>query len=734
MQSVLESLNKEQLSAVTSDAQHLLVLAGAGSGKTKVLTTRIAWLVKQGIATPERILAVTFTNKAAKEMIERIAHYFPVSPRTLWVGTFHGISHRILRTHHREAGLPSAFQIMDMGDQKSMIKRILKSLNMDDEKVYPIREVQYFINNLKEAGIRASEAQAFDDFEKDVLKAYTTYENQCNKEGVVDFAELLLRTVELLKNNQNIREHYNLRFKHILIDEFQDTNKLQYQWLGLLAGKESSIFAVGDDDQSIYSFRGANVGNMRHFEQQYAKENLIRLEQNYRSYNHILSAANKLISENKDRLGKNLWSDKGDGDLIRINCLMDQNEEASWILDETKSLLREGYDHSQIAILYRSNAQSRAIEHSFARAGVPYIVYGGLRFYERQEIKHVIAYLQLIHNLDSDNAFSRVVNFPARGIGNRTIEKLTDVAQAVGCSLALAAGGLNGEAAKKINGFLDLIKKLQEIAKESTLPELVETVIQESGIAEFYSSERDGEERLENLSELIDAAKVFCNEENIAYLKSVELIEGADMENMSPLALFLSLASLEAGDNQSKRGLDAVQLMTVHSSKGLEFDAVFIAGLEQGLFPHANSLSELNGLEEERRLMYVAMTRARKRLYLLFTEMRQIYGQTTMTTKSEFIDEIPDEHVKWISRKPKSYADSRYSMDGFEEYGSRKESIKTYKSDSPYRIGMSVSHPRFGEGVILKLFGEGSNVQAQIQFFKEGTKTLSLAIAKLTIL
>ncbi|WDU45889.1 UvrD-helicase domain-containing protein [Taylorella equigenitalis] len=734
MSSVLDSLNKQQLAAVTSEAKHLLVLAGAGSGKTKVLTTRIAWLVQQGIATPERILAVTFTNKAAKEMMERIGKYIPINPKSLWVGTFHSICHRILRAHHKEVGLPAAFQILDMADQKSMLKRILKSMKLDDDKLYPIREVQYGINNKKESGLRAEQVIPTYEFDETYVEIYKTYEKQCQKEGVVDFAELLLRTVELLENNKTIRGHYNLRFKHILIDEFQDTNFLQYKWLNLLAGPSTSIFAVGDDDQSIYSFRGANVEHMRNFERKYAKENLVRLEQNYRSYNHILCAANELIANNTNRLGKNLWSDKGQGEQISIASLYDQNEEAQWILEETKQLIREGFDHRQIAILYRSNAQSRAIEHSFARAGVKYVVYGGLRFYERQEIKHVVAYLQLIHNLNSDNAFLRVVNFPARSIGNRTIEKLDEIAKSVGCSLALAAGGLNGEAAKKVNGFIYLIKRLQEVAAESTLPELVEAVIEQTGIDEYYNNEQDGEERLENLSELIDAAKVFCKEEGIAFLKSIEVIEGVDAKNMTPLALFLSTASLEAGDNQSKRNLDAVQLMTVHSSKGLEFDAVFIAGLEQGLFPHDNSISEPGGLEEERRLMYVAMTRARKRLYLLFTMSRQIYGKTHPTKKSIFLDEITKDHVKWLTDKPQLYSDSRYSLDSFEEFASPKTKEKIYHSDSPYRIGMSVSHPKFGEGVIIKIIGQGDDAQAQIQFFSAGTKTLSLSVAKLSII
>lgn len=768
----IQSLNPEQRTAVTTDAQYVLILAGAGSGKTKVLTTRMAWLIEQGQVSPGGILAVTFTNKAAKEMLTRISSLLPINTRAMWVGTFHGLCNRLLRAHYRDASLPQSFQILDMQDQLSVIKRLLKQHNVDIDK-FPPKEIQYFINNNKEKGLRPQDVVPRDRDEARCVELYELYQSQCDREGVVDFAELLLRAFELLKHNVLIREHYQRRFKHILIDEFQDTNDLQYQWLRLLAGQHNAIFAVGDDDQSIYAFRGANVGNMHNYERDYARGNIIRLEQNYRSVNHILSTANFLIEHNKDRLGKKLWTEQKNGELVRVNELSDDREEAQWIVDEAKSLIREGVEPNQIAVLYRSNAQSRVIEHAFFSVGLPYRVYGGLRFFERQEVKHVLAYLRLIDNLNDDTSFLRVVNFPARGIGARTLENLGDAARQIGCSLALAIGALKGAPAAKLAGFVEIIQRLQQSANTLPLTDLIQQVIHETGIDAFYQNEKDGEERLDNLQELVNAAQVFCTEEGFADLPATQLVslsaelvaddEGVfealspSVERMSALSQFLAHASLEAGDNQAKQDEKAIQLMTVHAAKGLEFDVVFVTGMEQGLFPHKNSLVTDDGLEEERRLMYVAITRARHRLYLTAAGVRMMYGQTEYATRSQFLDEIPDEHTKWLSPKVREgmLADmgSTWSAGSRLYQGDSLGDSSTYHrlvtperhttklltssgvqvGDKFFKVGQNVSHPRFGEGIIMNLMGQGAEAQAQIVFAKAGVKTLALGIAKLDI-
>ncbi|ETD72430.1 DNA-dependent helicase [Pelistega indica] len=752
----LEELNPEQRTAVTTDERYVLVLAGAGSGKTKVLTTRMAWLIEQGIASPGGILAVTFTNKAAKEMLSRLSLQLPINTRAMWVGTFHGLCNRMLRSHYHDARLPQSFQIMDMQDQLSSIKRVLKLFNIDTEK-YPPKEIQSFINNAKEKGARPSDLAPVDPMEAQSIELYHLYQQQCDKEGVVDFPELLLRCYELLRDHPAIREHYQRRFKHILIDEFQDTNNLQYKWLRILAGEQNCIFAVGDDDQSIYSFRGANVGNMEEFARQYAQGNIIRLEQNYRSYNHILHSANALIAENKDRLGKNLWTDRGHGEPLRVNELSTDREEAQWILEEAKSLINEGVDRKEIAVLYRSNAQSRAIEHAFFSAGIPYRVYGGLRFFERQEVKHVLAYLRLINNLDDDNSFLRVVNFPARGIGARTLENLTDAAQKIGCSLALAIGALNGASATKLAQFVGMIMTLKETAKVLTLPDLIQQVIHDTGIETFYQNEREGEERLENLQELVNAAQTFCIEESFESSSALEKVtiaandDQAFPEQLSALDMFLSYASLEAGDNQAKYGEDAVQLMTVHAAKGLEFKVVFVAGLEEGLFPHENSLKTHGGLEEERRLMYVAITRAKERLYLSGAHERMLYGRSAYTTRSQFLEQIPDEHMKWLCPKTRSYSYSqanRVDTDAWQSAPTttRKNPFQKGTSnlssmgsgvqvkDQLFKVGSNVRHAKFGDGVIINLIGQGIEAQALIMFKGVGVKTLALGVAKLEVI
>ncbi|MDP2135280.1 MAG: UvrD-helicase domain-containing protein, partial [Sulfuritalea sp.] len=629
MNSLLDHLNPPQLAAVTLPPAHALILAGAGSGKTRVLTTRIAWLISTGQVSPPGVLAVTFTNKAAKEMQTRLAGMLPINVRGMWIGTFHGLCNRLLRAHHRDAGLPQLFQILDSADQLSAVKRLLKSLNVDDEK-FPPRELCHFINAQKEQGLRAAAVEAWDDWARKRVGLYEAYEAQCQREGVVDFAELLLRSYELLERNEPLRRHYQERFRHILVDEFQDTNRLQYAWLKLLAGgsrvgnppdplsgkggdyseapRGACIFAVGDDDQSIYAFRGADVGNMADFEREFKVTNMIRLEQNYRSHGNILDAANAIIKNNPSRLGKNLWTEAGSGEPIRIYESYSEGEEARWIVEETKALQREGHTRAEIALLYRSNAQSRALEHALFNAGLPYRVYGGLRFFERAEIKHALAYLRLIANPDDDTAFARVVNFPARGIGARSLENLQDAAKAAGSSLHAAIPQVGGAGGVKLAGFAKLIVTLRDAA-HLPLPELVDHVVELSGLRSHYQNEKEGQERLANLDELINAAASFMAEEGTPNQDGEITGEfGSDLSSLSSditpaalvftetvqpmLASFLAHASLEAGEHQAGEGDDALQLMTVHSAKGLEFNVVFISGLEDGLFPHENSMNE----------------------------------------------------------------------------------------------------------------------------------------------
>ncbi|MFN5258457.1 MAG: UvrD-helicase domain-containing protein, partial [Burkholderiales bacterium] len=641
MADLLERLNPEQRAAVTLPAQSALILAGAGSGKTRVLTTRIAWLVSTGQVSPQGLLAVTFTNKAAKEMLGRLSAMLPVNVRGMWIGTFHGLCNRLLRAHHRDAGLPATFQILDSQDQLSAVKRLLKILNWDDEK-FPPRQLQSFINGAKEQGLRAADIDDSDGYNKKFIEFYQAYDDQCQREGVVDFGELLLRAVELLKRNTALRDHYRMRFRHILIDEFQDTNPLQYAWIKELSGEASAVFAVGDDDQSIYAFRGADVANMQHFEREFRVPNLIKLEQNYRSGGHILDAANAMIRNNAQRLGKNLWTEAGEGEQLRILEAASDSLEAYWLIDEIRDLIGQGFSRSEIAILYRSNAQSRVIEHTLFNAGIAYRVFGGLRFFERAEIKHALAYLRLMENPHDDTSFLRVVNFPARGIGARSIEALQDRATQQGLSLYAAVPHLDGKAGTLLGGFTRMIESMRFEGQNLKLDELVGLVIEKSGLIAHYQSEKEGRDRVENLQELINAAAVFISEEGESITEDGEI-------KMPPLVGFLTHASLEAGDNQAQEGQDAVQLMTVHSAKGLEFNAVFITGLEEGLFPHENSIAEANGLEEERRLMYVAITRARQRLYLSLAQTRMLHGQTRYNMRSRFLDELPEANVRWLT-------------------------------------------------------------------------------------
>lgn len=714
MSDLLANLNPEQLQAVTLPPVHALILAGAGSGKTRVLTTRIAWLVSTGQVGPHGLLAVTFTNKAAKEMTARLSALVPVNVRGMWIGTFHGLCNRLLRAHFREAGLPQAFQILDSADQLAMVKRLLKNLNLDDEK-YPPRELCHFINAHKEQGLRAAQAEAYDSFTQKRVEFYAEYEAQCNREGVVDFAELLLRCYELLQRNEPLRRHYQDRFRHILVDEFQDTNRLQYAWLQLLAGGGGKVFAVGDDDQSIYRFRGAEVGNMREFEHDYAGENIIRLEQNYRSHGNILAAANALIKHNQDRLGKNLWTAACDGEPIRAFEAYSDLDEARFVVDEIRELVRDGASPTQIAILYRSNAQSRVIENELFTKNVPYKVYGGLRFFERQEIKHALAYLRLLTNPDDDTAFLRVVNFPTRGIGARSLENLQAAAHQTNSSLYNAAASLTGKAGQAVGAFIRLIEGLRQETANLPLPEMVEHVIERSGLTQHYRTEKEGQDRLENLDELINAAASFVDD------------EGAIGEG-GALVSFLTLASLEAGEHQAGEGQEAVQMMSVHAAKGLEFDIVFITGLEQGLFPHDNSVNEgRDGLEEERRLMYVAVTRARQRLYISCAQTRMLHGQTRYCTPSSFLDEIPDTLLLRLNKRAASEP----------VYGTARRSTVARYEESPapggLRIGQTVSHAKFGVGVIVATEGRGADARVQVNFGGGGgMKWLALEYAKLT--
>ena len=729
---ILAGLNEQQLAAVTLPAQPSLILAGAGSGKTRVLTTRIAWLIQTHQASPHGILAVTFTNKAAKEMVARISAMLPINMRGMWIGTFHGLCNRLLRAHHRDAGLPQTFQILDTADQLSAIKRLLKANGVDDEK-YPPRNLQVFINGAKESGLRAGGVEVDDPYNRRLVELYALYDAQCQREGVVDFAELLLRCYELLSRNEPIRAHYQQRFAHILVDEFQDTNTLQYRWLKLLAGAHNAIFAVGDDDQSIYAFRGANVGNMADFEREFRVRNVIRLEQNYRSHGNILDAANALIRHNARRLGKNLWTSEGTGEPVRVFEAGSDGLEAAWLVDEVRSLVADGMARREIAVLYRSNAQSRVIEHALFNAGIAYRVYGGLRFFERAEIKHALAYLRLIENPADDTAFLRVVNFPPRGIGARTLEQLQDAARAGGQNLGAAVGGVAGKAGANLAAFVKLIDSLRFETASLPLAEIVEAVIDRSGLVAHYKAEREGLERVENLEELVNAAAAFVAEEGYAQGAAGTQADGA-AALPSPLAAFLSHASLEAGENQAAEGQDALQLMTVHAAKGLEFHAVFITGLEEGLFPHENSMQELDGLEEERRLMYVAITRARRRLYLSFAQSRMLHGQTRYGIRSRFIGELPEGALKWLTPRLREGAGLRI--------GGRHDAATAPADAAPtalpssrerngYRIGQAVRHARFGEGVIIKLEGSGNDARARINFGAQGVKELLLAIAKL---
>ncbi len=751
----LSGLNEQQLEAVTLPRQSALVLAGAGSGKTRVLTTRAAWLIHTGQLSPMGLMAVTFTNKAAKEMLTRISAMLPINTRGMWVGTFHGLCNRMLRAHFREAGLPQLFQILDTQDQLSVIKRLLKSLNADEER-FPPRQVQWFIAGSKEEGLRASEVDVHDEFTRRMRDIYAAYDEQCQREGVVDFAELLLRSYELLSRNEALRSHYGARFEHILVDEFQDTNRLQYRWLKRFAEPGNAIFAVGDDDQSIYAFRGASAANMQDLQRDFAVERVIRLEQNYRSHGHILDAANALISHNRKRLGKNLWTSDAKGEPLRVLEALTDLDEAAFIVDEVRALRGDGVALDEIAVLYRSNAQSRVIEHALFKAGMPYRVYGGLRFFERQEIKHALAYLRLVANPGDDGALVRIINFPARGIGARSLEQLQDAARERGTSLWGAAllksevrrqkaeenGGdtaspspitQHASPGKGIPSFVALIERMREATSGLPLPETIEHIVEASGLRAHYRAEKEGADRLENLSELINAATIFIAERDVQPAG-----EAPGTDEPDELTAFLAHAALEAGEHQAQAGAEALQLMTVHSAKGLEFHSVFISGLEEGLFPHENSLTEVDGIEEERRLMYVALTRARRRLYLSLAQSRMLHGQTRYNIASRFFQEIPDGLMRRIS--PAFHVQSsRFNVSGSASAteGGGVSTLNTEpgtlntRNGGQWRVGQNVVHPTFGTGVIVNSEGRGPEARVQVNFRSGGLKWLMLEYARL---
>jgi DNA helicase-2/ATP-dependent DNA helicase PcrA len=785
----LDNLNPEQRAAVLLPAEHALILAGAGSGKTRVLTTRIAWLLQSSQVSPGGIMAVTFTNKAAKEMMTRLSAMLPVNVRGMWIGTFHGLCNRFLRAHFKLASLPQSFQILDTQDQLSSIKRLYKQFSIDDER-FPAKQMQWFIGSCKEDGLRPNAVEVRDDETRKKVEIYQLYEDQCQREGVVDFGELMLRSFEVLRDNDPIREHYQRRFRHILIDEFQDTNKLQYAWIKMLAGTGAHgsvddagfnptgcVLAVGDDDQSIYAFRGARVGNMADFVREFKVRHQIKLEENYRSGSNILDSANELISHNSKRLGKNLRTSQGPGEPVRVFEARSDFAEAQWMVDEMKQLVREDVERKEIAVLYRSNAQSRVIETALFNAGMPYKVYGGLRFFERAEIKNALAYLRLLGNPRDDTSFLRAVNFPPRGIGMRSLEQLQDVARATGCALSDAVSGLGGKAGTNIGAFLAGIDVLRERTEGMTLREIVAQTLDHSGLIDHYRADREGADRVENLEELVNAAESFVSLENFGRdaalpmdddgraLTQSPASQGLDFsqplldepapdaetgETLSPLAAFLSHAALEAGDNQAQAGQDAIQLMTVHSSKGLEFDCVFITGIEEGLFPHENSMSDRDGLEEERRLMYVAITRARKRLYLSHSQTRMLHGQTRYNLKSRFFEELPESALKWITPKQPGFkpgyathagASGAYSAGSrgtfgtdYAKYAAAAPPVPVQKAAPSHgiRAGMKVFHAKFGEGTVQTLEGVGDDARAQINFPRHGVKWLALSVAKLT--
>lgn len=712
---LLDSLNDAQREAVAAPAGHLLVQAGAGSGKTRVLIHRIAWLSQVEGISPYAILAVTFTNKASAELRGRLESMLDQPLGAMWVGTFHGLAHRMLRLHWQEAQLPQSFQIIDSDDQQRMVKRIIRGMQLD-EKFYPPREITWYINGHKEEGRRPEHVgEPRDDGAAQRLGVYRAYEEQCKRAGVVDFAELLLRSLELLRDNAAIQQHYQRRFAHVLVDEFQDTNSIQYAWLRLLAGKTASVFAVGDDDQSIYGWRGAKVENMLSFQRDLPDVKLVRLEQNYRSTANILNAANALIANNGTRLGKNLWTDTGDGDLITLYSAYNEYDEARFAVDEVQKWVDGGGRRDECGILYRSNAQSRVLEEQLISAGMPYRIYGGMRFFERAEIKDALAYLRLLVNRDDDVSFERVVNQPTRGIGAKSVTQLRELAREQGLSMWQACAVLSGRPAIALQKFRDLVENMDKETADLNLDERIEAVVERSGLLALYKKDQSekGQSRVENLEELVSAAQGF----------NPELDE---LEDMGPLDQFLAQAALDAGDAQGEEWEDCTQLMTLHSAKGLEFPLVLVLGMEEGLFPHQRSIEDEEGLEEERRLCYVGITRAQKKLFLTQAENRRLYGRELYPTPSRFLGELPAELLDEI--RPRV----NISKPVFEAPSAAR--VSAMVEETPYRIGQRVRHGKFGEGVILGCEGQGDNLRLAINFEAVGSKILMASMAKLEVL
>jgi DNA helicase-2/ATP-dependent DNA helicase PcrA len=715
---ILESLNDAQRQAVTAAAAPTLVIAGAGSGKTRVLVHRAAWLIDVEGVSPQGLLAVTFTNKAAAEMRGRIESLLNIPVSHLWIGTFHGLAHRLLRRHWRDAGLPQNFQIIDSDDQLRLIKRLLKNLEIDDTRWVP-REVQYFINGEKDEGRRPKHLDdEGDPHRRQMIALYAAYEEVCERGGLVDFAELLLRAHELWRDNAELLAHYQRRFSHLLVDEFQDTHAIQYAWLRLLAGKNGIPFVVGDDDQSIYRWRGARVEHIHRFQKDFPGTSVVKLEQNYRSTGTILNAANAVIENNSSRLGKKLWTDGADGEVIRVYAAYNERDEADFIIGRLRDWIDQGNLRADAAVLYRSNAQSRALEEGLINANIPYRVYGGLRFFERAEIKDALAYLRLISNRDDDSSFERVVNKPTRGIGARTADMMRSYARANSCSMWRAAGAiasdeLNGRAANAVHTFLNLIESLARDTDSLDLPEKIDHVIHASGLIDFFKKEKGekGETRVENLLELISAGRSF---------------EPDPAEEMSPLDEFLSHAALEAGEGQADEWDDCVQLMTMHSAKGLEFPLVFMSGMEDGLFPHQRSVSDPNGLEEERRLCYVGITRAMQTLYITYAEQRRLHGMDNYSQPSRFINEIPDEFIEEI--RPRVQVSRPVRAPAM-----RRTPIRQ-GSEAGVRLGQHVRHQKFGDGVILNCEGQGAHARVEVNFETAGTKWLVLSYANLDLM
>ena len=707
---LLDDLNEAQREAVSAPPGPMLVLAGAGSGKTRVLVHRIAWLLQVEGVSPHSLLAVTFTNKAAAEMRGRAEALLGMPTRGLWIGTFHGLAHRLLRLHWREAKLPETFQILDADDQYRLLRRVLRGLDLDEAR-WPPKQAQHWINARKDEGLRPQHLDdRGDPFERQMVRIYTAYQGACEQAGVVDFAELLLRAHELWLQQPVLLEHYRKRFRHLLVDEFQDTNRIQYAWLRMLAGDEGCLFAVGDDDQSIYGWRGARVENLQQLRDDFTGTTLLRLEQNYRSTATILKAANALISHNQARLGKELWTGGDDGDPIRLYAAFNDLDEARFVVEQLRTWRERGEALTGAAILYRSNAQSRVFEEALLAAGIPYRVYGGLRFFERAEVKDALAYLRLLANRDDDPAFERTVNTPPRGIGARTLELLRQRARDDGSSLWQAmerlrtSGALPGRASNALTAFAGVIDALTESVNGQALPEQVDVVIRDSGLLAYHGREKGerGQARVENLEELVNAARQF--------------VPDVDDEALDLPTSFLAYTALEAGEGQAADWDDCVQLMTLHSAKGLEFPLVFLAGMEEGLFPHNLSLHDAPRLEEERRLAYVGMTRAMRHLFLTYAERRRLHGSESVAPPSRFLAEIPAELLQEVRLRGAV---------------TRPVSARAVRDDAPFRLGQAVLHAKFGDGVVLGLEGDGANARVQVNFSDVGTKWLMLAYAKL---